>query len=75
MAAYHGQLLRGDNAAREAVGPPVIAGPTVAAPSAEMPLVLVAPAGTDPAEVMRVRRSIEEQLPEGYGLRDDRRMS
>jgi hypothetical protein len=37
--------------------------------------VLVAPAGTDVAALGRVRRAMEEQLPDGYRLRDDRRMS
>jgi hypothetical protein len=75
VAAYHGQLLRHDIAARDAVAGPTTADAPTAAPSPELPLVLVAPAGTDVAELDRVRRAMEEQLPDGYRLRDDRRMS
>jgi hypothetical protein len=75
VAAYHGQLLRQDAAVR---------GPVAAHPSAEGPspadqpqlgLRLVAPPGTDPAELVRMRRALEAQLPDGYRLDDDRRMS
>ena len=75
VAAYHGQLLRHDAGARGAIAAPTTAGAPVAARSPDLPLVLVAPEGTDPAEITRVRRAMEEQLPEGYRLRDDRRMS
>ena len=75
VAAYHGQLLRHDAAAREAVAAPTTTvAPTSASPT-ELPLLLVAPAGADPVELARVRRAMEEQLPAGYRLRDDRRMS
>jgi hypothetical protein len=72
VAAYHGQLLRRDAGAREAVA---AAPPAAAAPSTELNLVLVAPEGSDPADLARVRQALEEGLPEGYRLRDDRRMS
>jgi hypothetical protein len=72
VAAYHGQLLRRDAGAREAVAAPTPA----AEPSAlELPMVLVAPAGSDPSDLARVRQSLDERLPDGYRLRDDRRMS
>jgi hypothetical protein len=77
VAAYHGQLLRHDAGAREAVAvaePSTVGAPATTTPD-ELPLVLVAPTGTDPAELTRVRRAMEEQLPDGYRLRDDRRMS
>lgn len=75
VAAYHGQLLRHDAAAREAVAATTTADAPASAHSPELPLVLVAPAGTDVAELSRVRRALEEQLPDGYRLRDDRQMS
>jgi hypothetical protein len=75
VAAYHGQLLRGDARAREVVAAPAIAGVPTAPRSAELSLVLVAPEGTDEAELERVRQALAEQLPDGYRLRDDRRMS
>ena len=64
VAAYHGQLLRHDAAAREAVS-----APAATALASEMPLVLLAPAGADAAEIARVRHALEEHLPEGYRLR------
>ncbi|MGZ8563763.1 MAG: DUF5671 domain-containing protein, partial [Candidatus Limnocylindria bacterium] len=75
VAAYHGQLLRHDIDARAAVAGPTTADAPTAAASPELPLVLVAPAGTDAGELGRVRRAMEEQLPEGYRLRDDGRMT
>ncbi len=75
VAAYHGQLLRHDGAAREAVAEPATTGAPGELRPPELPLVLAGPMGTDPAELARVRRVLEEQLPEGYRLRDDRRMS
>lgn len=75
VAAYHGQLLRHDAGAREAAAAPLAAEGSATASAAELPLVLVAPPGTDPIELARVRRGLEEQLPDGYRLRDDRRMS
>jgi hypothetical protein len=75
VAAYHGQLLRHDAGAREAVAAPTVAGVATPARPPELPLVLVAPAGTDPAELAGVRHTLEEHLPDGYRLRDDRRMS
>jgi hypothetical protein len=72
VAAYHGQLLRGDAGAREAVA---AATPATGAPTLELRLVLVAPEGADPADLARVRQVLEDGLPEGYRLRDDRRMS
>ena len=75
VAAFHGQLLRADAGAREAVAEHTADNrhANVAAP--ELALVLVAPGGTDSAELARVRLALEEQLPDGYRLRDDRRMS
>ena len=75
VGAYHGQLLRRDAEAREAVIAPASVEPAAAGAPSELPLVLVAPTGTDPADLDRVRRAMEEQLPDGYRLRDDRRMS
>ena len=72
VAAYHGQLLRRDAEVREAVA---AATPAAAAPAHELPLVLVAPDGSDAADLARVRQALEDGLPEGYRLRDDRRMS
>ena len=71
VAAYHGQLLRRDAAAREAV----TAAPPPPEPTRELPLVLVAPEGSDPADLARVRQILEDGLPAGYRLRDDGRMS
>lgn len=73
VAAYHGQLVRGDAAIR-AAAVEVEASPPVR--SVELPLVLVAPPDTDPIAMDDVRRAMETQLPEGYRLRDDdRRMT
>ena len=74
VAAYHGQLLRHDTGARDAVAASATA-PSMATQPPELPLVLVAPEGTDAAELAGVRRALEEHLPDGYRLRDDRRMS
>ena len=73
VAAYHGQLLRADAGPRESV--PTPSTDAVAAEPPQLPLVLVGPPGTDPAELTGVRLALEEQLPDGYRLRDDRRMS
>lgn len=75
VAAFHGQLLRGDARVRDAVAAPSTEDARAARPVAELSLVLVAPAGTDPAELTRVRLALEEELPDGYRLREDRRMS
>lgn len=72
VAAYHGQLLRADAGARDAVASTT---PATEARILELPMVLVAPEGGDPADLVRVRRALEEGLPEGYRLRDDRRTS
>jgi hypothetical protein len=73
VAAYHGQLLRHDAALRESV--PAISGEPPPADRPELALRLVAPRGTDPAELARIRRALEADLPDGYRLDDDRRMS
>jgi len=74
VAAYHGQLLRTDGRPRaidEAAGAADEARVRV-----ELPLVLIGPPGADAAAVGRARLAIEQQLPEGFTLRDDdRRMS
>lgn len=75
VAAYHGQLLRADPWPRETPAAPSTDDTSGVAPRAEMPLVLVAPDDTDAEELMRVRRALEAQLPDGYRLRDVRRMS
>ena len=73
VAAYHGQLLRHDAALRESV--PAISGEPPPADRPELALRLVAPPGTDPDELARIRRALEADLPDGYRLDDDRRMS
>ena len=73
VAAYHGQLLRHDAALRESV--PAISGEPPPADRPELALRLVAPRGTDPAELARIRTALEADLPDGYRLDDDRRMS
>jgi hypothetical protein len=74
LAAYHGQLLRADGAAREvAVDAERAQAPS---PARELPMILVAPADADEETLDRVRRSMAGQLPDGYSLRDDdRRLS
>jgi hypothetical protein len=75
VAAYHGQLLRHDAAVREPVAAPASADESPPADQPDLALRLVAPPGTEPAELLRMRRALEAQLPDGYRLDHDRRMS
>lgn len=69
VAAYHGQLLREDAAMRESIDAPTIAEPSPA-DQPGLALRLVAPPGTDPAELARMRKALAAQLPDGYRLDD-----
>jgi len=74
VAVYHGQLLRADGSARETAAKADVAAEPV--PGREVRMVLSVPPDADPAEIERIRRAMEAQLPEGYRLRDDdRRLS
>ena len=75
VAGYHGQLLRHDAAVRESVAAPTSVMEPSPADQPELALRLVAPPGSDPAELVRLRRALAAQLPDGYRLDDDRRMS
>lgn len=79
IALYHGGLLRQDAALREvdrvadqerAAAPP--AG-TVA--RAEIGLTLLGPPGVEPGTLAGVADGLRAQLPDGFELRDERRMS
>lgn len=75
VTAYHGQLLRQDGLQRGAAGVSPVPASEELVDSPELPMVLVAPPGTRAGELTRVRLALEGQLPDGYRLRDDRRMS
>lgn len=77
IALYHGGLLRRDAALRDAdreaeeVEPAAVA----AAARPELGLTLVGPAGVEPGTLAGVADGLRAQLPDGFELRDDRRMS
>jgi hypothetical protein len=77
IALYHGGLLRQDGALRdadrEAETGPAGAAATVARP--QVGLTLVGPPGTEPGTLAGVTDGLRAQLPDGFELRDDRRMS
>lgn len=75
VAVYHGRLLRRDGAVRDgqavvdaAEDEPVVTRPEVA-------LVLVGPDGIEPGALAGVADGLRAQLPDGFELRDERRMS
>ncbi|HEX7171662.1 MAG TPA: DUF5671 domain-containing protein [Candidatus Limnocylindria bacterium] len=77
IALYHGGLLRQDGALRavdreaeEAVGVP-----TATPVRPEVVLTLVGPPGVEPGTLTGVADGLRAQLPDGFELRDDRRMS
>lgn len=76
IALYHGGLLRQDGALRDAdreaeEGPPGVT--AVARP--EVGLTLVGPPGIEPGTLAGVADGLRAQLPDGFELLDDRRMS
>jgi hypothetical protein len=76
IALYHGSLLRQDaalrDADREAESEPAAA---VSAVRPEVGLTLVGPPGLEPGTLAGVTDGLRAQLPDGFELRDDRRMS
>jgi hypothetical protein len=75
VAGYHGQLLRRDGALRAAAEEPPPADAVAAPIAPELALRLTGPAGADADALSAVARSLADHVPEGYELRDDRRMS
>ena len=76
IALYHGGLLRQDGALRDADREAETA-PAATAPVArpQVGLTLVGPPGTEPGTLAGVTDGLRAQLPDGFELRDDRRMS
>ena len=73
VAVIHGRLLRADASVRGEDAEPAAVVAAAAAP--EVSLRLVGPAGTEPGTLAGVADALRAQLPEGFELRDDRRMS
>lgn len=75
VAAYHGQLLRRDGVLRTTAEQPPAADGAPAPIAPELAIRLTGPIGADAETLSAVARSLADHLPEGYELRDDRRMS
>jgi hypothetical protein len=75
VALYHGGLLRRDGALREGQAAVDTADDAPAVARPEMALVLVGPDGVEPGTLAGVADGLRAQLPEGFELRDERRMS
>jgi Domain of unknown function (DUF5671) len=74
IALYHGGLLRRDGTLRDADREPAVEpAATVARP--EVVLTLLGPPGVEPGTLAGVADGLRAQLPDGFELRDDRRMS
>lgn len=75
VAIYHGGLLRRDAALRDRQAAVAAMEDAPAAIRPQIALVLVGPDGAEPGTLAGVADGLRAQLPEGFDLRDERRMS
>lgn len=75
VALYHGSLMRRDSALREGQVDVPATTTVSAAARPQVSLVLLGPAGVEPEALSGVADGLRAQVPDGYELRDEGRVS